>query len=269
MHSRINFNGEITLSNSLRFELNHPIFLSGEILQEKIRLFQNKFMFVERHYFHLMAQMRMARMEIPMTYTPDFFYEQLSKLKEETKLENGLFNFYVTQSSTATDFWISAEEMPNQIYFNQDYTLDLYRETHVSTDFHQRLNFLNPRLKILKLYAQENGIDDLILLNHKKAVAHSMHGNIFMIQGQQVFTPSMEEGAKDNVLRDRVLQACKRTPEIDNIQEVELFPFKLTHADEIFIAQNGKGIIKVVQLRKKKYTDTITQSIVKILSELD
>lgn len=269
MYSRVNQNGEIIAASSQVFGLNHPIFNSGEILLEKIRLLQGDFMFAERHYFHLMAQMRMARMEIPMEYTPDFFYDQLAKLNKDAGFENAEFRFHVTQSSAHTDFWISAEEMPTSILFNNDYTLDLYRETYVSGDFHQRLNFLNPRQRILKTYALENDIQDLILLNQNKSVAHSMNGNIFVIQDNHVFTPTLEQGAFDDVLRDRVLQACIRTPEIDEVHEEEVFPFKLTHADEIFIAQNGKGIVQVSQLRKKKYVDMITQSIVDILCELD
>ena len=269
MHSRVNFNGEMIAMSTQMFGLDHAIFNSGIILVERLRLFQGEVMFLERHYFHLMAQMRMARMKIPMSFTLDFFLEELLKIKKDSNLENAEFNFYVTQDQEATDFWISSKLVADQIFFNQKYSLDLYRETHVSGDFHQRLNFLNPRHRIFRIYATENDMDDLILLNEKKAIAHSMNGNLFMIQNNQVFTPTIEQGAKDDVLRDRVLQACIRAPEINIVSEEEIFPFKLTHADEIFIAQNGKGILQVTKLRKKDYSNDVTQCIVNSLMNLD
>lgn len=270
MHSRINLNGEIVSASTQLFGFDHPVFNSGEILQEKIRLFEGSFLFAERHYFHLMAQMRMARMQIPLDYTPAFFYQELTKIQEDSGLQNAELIFNVTQSDIQSDFWVSIKELPNTLFFNDDYEIDLYRETYVSGDFHQRLNFLNPRYRILSTYAKENSLDDLILLNQEKSVAHSMNGNIFMIQGNEVFTSSLEQGAFDNVLRDRVLQACIRAPEIDEIHEGEgLFPFKLNKADEVFIAKNGHGIIKVSKLRKKDYVSDVTKSIVSQLIALD
>ena len=269
MFSKLNFNGEIISSETLVFNFQHSLFQTGEILVEKVRLLNQEFLFPERHYFHLMAQMRMARIEIPMNYTPGFFYNELEKLKEVSGYQNAEFQFYVSRNESQVDFWIRAEEQTETFHFQEDYQIDLYRETYVSGDLHQRLNFLNPRLNILKIYAEENQLDDLILLNFSKSVAHSMRGNIFAIQDNQVFTSSLEQGALDDVLRDRVIQACVRTPEISDIQELEeFFPFKLTHAEEIFIAQNGKGIVQVSKMRKKNYSKELSERIVETLLEL-
>lgn len=269
MFSNVNFNGKIISAENQMFNLNHSLFRTGEILVEKLRLFQDEFLFPERHYFHLMAQMRMARFEIPMDYTPQFFYEQLEKLKIESGFKNAEFCFNVTRNQNKIDFWVTAQALNETFHFKDEYTIDLYRETYVSGDFHQRLNFLNPRQSILQTYASENQLDDLVLLNFNKSIAHSMNGNIFVIQDDRLMTPSLEQGAFDNVLRDRVLQACIRIPEISDVQEVEeFFPFKLTHADEIFIAQNAKGIIQVSKMRKKTYSNEISQKIVQALLEL-
>lgn len=269
MHVNINLNGEIVSSSTKLFGFDHPIFHSGEIIQEKIRLYNDVFAFAERHYFHLMAQMRMARMKIPLAFTPEFFYNELEKLKTDGGLKNAEFNFLVTQSEMNTDFWITAKELPANLLFTGDYEIDLYRETHVTNDFHQRINFLNPRYKIWSTFAFENGLNDLILLNPQKLVAHAMQGNIFMIKDNEIFTSSLEQGAFDDVLRDRVLQACIRTPELEEIHEKEgVFPFKLNKADEVFIAQNGYGLIHVSKLRKTEFNMEITQSITEQLKDL-
>lgn len=269
MFSKINFNGEIIPTETEVFNFQHSIFRTGEVLVEKLRLFHDAFLFPERHYFHLMAQMRMARFEIPMHYTPEFFYDQLDRLKYKIDVQNAEFCFHVARNENQIDFWVSANKLSENFHFQEDYRIDLYRETYVSGDFHQRLNFLDPRQHIFNTYAAENQLDDLILLNFNKSVARTMNGNIFAIEEDRVLTPSLEQGALDNVLRDRVLQACIRAPEISDVQELDVFfPFKLTHANEIFIAQNAKGIRQVSQMRKKKYSSEITQQIVKTLLEL-
>ena len=50
---------------------------------------------IEDHYFRLMASMRMLRMEIPMSFTLEFFENELINTVKQNNLENARVRFTV------------------------------------------------------------------------------------------------------------------------------------------------------------------------------
>ena len=75
----INFNGTITSSDS-NLLFNNRAFLYGDGVFETLKIIDNKILFLEDHYFRLMASMRVVRMEIPMNFTMEYFEEQVLSL---------------------------------------------------------------------------------------------------------------------------------------------------------------------------------------------
>jgi branched-chain amino acid aminotransferase len=55
-------------------------FLFGDSIFETIKVLDNKVLFLEDHYFRLMASMRICRMEIPMNFTMEYFESQILNL---------------------------------------------------------------------------------------------------------------------------------------------------------------------------------------------
>ena len=82
-----NCNGDTT---ALENKLTHNRgFLYGDAVFETLKIVQGKILFLEDHYFRLMASMRILRMEIPMDFTMEFFEEQLlSTVKNEGFLDS-------------------------------------------------------------------------------------------------------------------------------------------------------------------------------------
>ena len=74
----VNFNGNIQENSSISIENNRG-FLFGDSIFETIKVLDNKVLFLEDHYFRLMASMRICRMEIPMNFTMEYFEEQILK----------------------------------------------------------------------------------------------------------------------------------------------------------------------------------------------
>lgn len=263
----LNLNGTINSKENSVLSLDHRALIAGEIILEKIRLLNGEFLFKEKHYFHLMANMRMARIQIPIHWTPDFFYSELERLKVATSATNAVFNFYASENYNEVDYWITANILPSDFLFLSDYEIDLYRESHVANGWHQRIHFVAPHNKILKKYSVENDLQNLILLNESKSIAQSIEGNIFVIKDKIISTPRLDNGSLDDVLRDVIISASKRSPYFDDVIEEQIFPFKLTQADEIFIAQNGLGIFSVSNFRKSIYSSDLTQELFEFVLE--
>ena len=81
----INFNGNIVLKDSNILTENRS-FLYGDGVFETVKIVNGKILFLEDHYFRLMASMRVVRMEIPMNFTMEFFEEQILSLVKRNNL---------------------------------------------------------------------------------------------------------------------------------------------------------------------------------------
>lgn len=264
----INFNGELVSKSSSVFSFEHLAIFNGEIIQENLRLKDGEILYAEKHYFHLMAMMRMARMEIPMHLTPDFFYQEINKLIDNQRLENAKISFNVSTTATGIDFWVSAKMQISDLIHQLPYEIDQYRDTHFSTSAHDKIQFLNPKNRILDTYAFENNFQDLVLINQEKAIARAIHGNLFLIKDGVLYTPNVEDGAIDSVYREMTIEAAKRVPDLLTVKVENVFPFALMKADEVFVVKDGEGFFPVTQFRKKEYNSLILPSIVEYFEEL-
>ena len=72
----VNFNGILEAQDSNIITQNRA-FLYGDAVFETVKIVNDKILFLEDHYFRLMAAMRIVRMEIPMNFTMDYFEEQI------------------------------------------------------------------------------------------------------------------------------------------------------------------------------------------------
>ena len=84
----INYNENFI--NESKHDLLNRGFLYGDSVFESIKIINNKIIFWEDHYMRLMSSMRVARIEIPDNYTPEFFKSQI--LNTISKVNS---NFYI------------------------------------------------------------------------------------------------------------------------------------------------------------------------------
>lgn len=269
-HSLVNFNGELVVIDGVGISLEHKALTEGSVIIQNLRFFKGNLLFAERHYFHLMAQMRMARWEIPMKFTPDFFEKEIYKLLKEKPFDHAIIEVSVSKSAKVhkIDFWIKSIKTLDTLHSKKPYEVDQYKESHVRNDLLSRINFLDPTVSIFSTFASENELDDLLLLNSNKGLARTIYGNIFIINGDEVLTPSIESGAIDNVYRDVFIQVIKRTPDINKISESDIFPFTLMKADEVIVLKEGVGVQSVSKFRKKKYSNVMTQMLIDSFLEM-
>ena len=85
----INYQGDIIELNALPVQDVKRATMYGDAVFETIRMRDNKLLFVEDHYFRLMASMRILRMPIPMEFTPEFFVDEANRLAEEVAVTDG------------------------------------------------------------------------------------------------------------------------------------------------------------------------------------
>lgn len=273
----INSNGN---SSAQENSLTHNRgFLYGDAVFETVKIVNGKILFLEDHYFRLMASMRILRMEIPMNFTMEFFEEQVlttvtnNGIAESARARITVYRndggYYLPTTNTIS-FLIHTTALENQAYVweSKSCEVDLYKDFYVAKQLLSTLKTTNKVLHVTaSIYADENDLDNCILLNESKNVVEVLQGNIFMLQGNTLTTPSISEGCCNGILRKQLLVLAKKMEGLEVIEGV-ISPFDLQKADELFYTNVIKGIQSITKYRKKEFATTTATSLVQKLNEL-
>ncbi|MFL0093579.1 aminotransferase class IV [Tenacibaculum maritimum] len=271
----VNYNGEL-LSENLKISIENRGFKFGDAIFETVKVQQNKVIFLEDHYFRLMASMRMLRMKIPMSFTLEFLEQEILRLiraQEKAvsyrvrltvyRKEGGLY----APKTNEIDYLIEAKAYAYQT--KPSYEIDLYKDFYNYSGLLSTIKTTNRMLNTLaSVFAEENDLDNCVLLNEKKGVVEVTNGNIFIIKGNTVKTPALTEGALKGVVRKKVIAMLDKKEEF-TLEEGIISPFELQKADEIFITNAIVGIQPVTKYRKKKFSTAISEKLQKNLRILE
>ena len=101
--------------------------------------------------------------------------------------------------------------------------------------------------------AQGRGFDEVILLNERGEVAECTSANIFIANGNQVWTPPLSSGCLPGITRELLLGEV-RVPGVP-VSEKALRPEDLESADEVFITSTTRDLLPVFQIEDRKVGD--------------
>jgi branched-chain amino acid aminotransferase len=97
--------------------------------------------------------------------------------------------------------------------------------------------------------AQARGFDEVILLNERGEVAECTSANIFIANGNQVWTPPLASGCLPGVTREVILEGI-HVPGLE-IGEKTLTAVDLESADEVFITSTTRNVLPVLEIEGK------------------
>ena len=241
----INFNGTI-VSEDANILTQNRAFLYGDAVFETVKIMNNKILFLEDHYFRLMSSMRVVRMEIPMNFTMEYLEEQILSLVAKNQVLNSSRaritvyrndgGYYLPQNNSVS-FLIHSIALENTLYSieKKQYEVDLYKDFYITKQLLSSIKTTNKIINITgSIFANENGLDNCLLLNDSKNVVEALQGNIFMLLGSKLVTPPVSEGCLNGVMRKQILSLAKKLGNLEVVEEV-ISPFDLQKADELFI----------------------------------
>lgn len=273
----INFNGNVIAQDDNILTQNRA-FLYGDGVFETVKIVNSKVLFLEDHYFRLMASMRVVRMEIPMNFTMEYFEEQILKVVQENGFSasararitvfrnNG--GLYLPQTNEVS-FLIYTTSLEKASYAlnTSHYEVDLYKDFYVARQLLSSIKTTNKMINITgSIFANENGFENCILLNDTKNVVEALQGNLFMVVGKKLVTPPISEGCLNGVMRKQILALAKKIQDIEIVEEI-ISPFDLQKADELFLTNVITGIQPITKYRKKEFTNNLAQLLVQKLNE--
>ncbi len=269
----VNFNGNIVDNEHLTIGWQNRAFKYGDGIFDTLK-FQNKHLyFIEDHYFRLMSSMRMLRMKIPLNFTLEYYEAQIKKTLSENGIQDkgrvrvNVFREgggYYSPISNNVSFLIETDSFTIREHIN--YEIELYKDFQTASGLLATIKTNNRIINVLgSIYAEENEYQNCILLNEKKEIVEALNANIFLIKGNEVFTPSLDSGCINGIIRKKLIE-CLQKHEIFTVSETQISPFELLKADEVFLTNSITGIQSVDQYRKKHYSKEKSE-LIKVLFE--
>ena len=268
----INLNGNLVdLSEAHINPLNRAM-TYGDGVFETIRVSAGKVLFWEDHYFRLMASMRILRMEIPMTFTPESLEEQiLEVVGQQDKAAAYMVKVLVwrkiggkyTPKTLDVDYLIQAEGISQPFYTLDEtpYVIELFKDHYVQSGLLSTLKSTNRLISVLgSIFAQENDYQNCLLLNEKKMVTEALNGNLFLVKGYKLKTPPAMDGCLKGIIRKQIIDILGTMPDYI-LEEETVSPFELQQADELFITNTRVGIRPVTKYRKKEYGNELAREL--------
>lgn len=272
----INFNGQLISLDTIHAEEFERSYKYGDAVFETMKVSNGKILFLEDHYFRLTSSMRILRMDIPMSFTMEFFQSEANKLAEKLELTDGRLRLQVMRKSdgrytpigdVSVAWWMELEPIDSRLYsFHTDgLKMELFKDHYIQPGLLSTLKTSNSLPYILAgIYAKENLVDSVFLVNDRKMLVEANQGNVFLLQGNVLKTPPLEDGALRGILRKNIL---KWASELGlDVKEGSINPFDLQKCDEIWVTNVIQGIQWVGEYRKRKYTSAKAQEMIELMN---
>ena len=137
----------------------------------------------------------------------------------------------------------------------------MFKDFYVAPGLLSTLKTNNKVLNVLgSVYAKENQYNNCLLLNTNKNIVEALNGNLFLVKGNVIKTPPLEDGCLKGIMRKQIIEILKKIPDYD-YEEASISPFELQKADELFVTNVIQGLQPITAFRKKTFTTTVSQSI--------
>jgi branched-chain amino acid aminotransferase len=269
----INLNGTILSSSEAMIAPYNRGLHYGDAVFETIKVSAGKVLFWEDHYFRLMASMRILRMEIPMTFTPEFLESEIQKTLEAASNKQSAYRVKLlvwrswggkyTPTAHSVEYLIEADTLSNPFYtLNEDpYEVELFKDHYITSGLLSTIKSNNKALHVLgSIYANENDYHNCLLLNEQKMVVEGLNGNLFVVNDYKIKTPPLSDGCLNGIVRKQLIGILGQLPDFV-LEETSVSPFELQKADELFLTNTIMGIQPITQFRKKTYNTKVAREL--------
>lgn len=267
----INWNGALQPEDKAMVSSSDRAFRYGDAAFETMLSRKGQVQFWEEHYFRLMAAMRILRMSIPMTYTPEYLEQEIIRTVKSADLlgtdarirlqvGRGPGGTYMPQSDDVY-FVIEAgtlDTVPFQV--GEGLHVDVFRDHKKARNLLSSVKSSNALFYIIAAqWARENDLDDCLILNEDNQVIESTRSNLFLYlnDGKRLVTPEKDSGALKGIMQKKVAELSEKLGL--ELQERPISPFDVLKADEVWLTNSLRGVQSVRQYKKQSFGSEMAQ----------
>lgn len=241
-------------------------FLNGDAVKVSFFIRNGQLIMGEECYFFLMASMRKMRMNIPLTYTLEYFQDLFTQEVLEKGVQNGIIHFLVYRDiedkplqKRGISYYFEVNPIEDVLKIQKEYSLDIIKEIFVNTSLLSNIRVHCPENIYAEIYAKENDLDEVILLNSNRRIARSISGNLLFLENGRIKVPKQTEGALISPLMENFITFLHRQ-NLAQVDQVEMVAFESQKAEEILLVSDEKGLFSITKIRNKTFgTETFSQ----------
>ena len=130
--------------------------------------------------------------------------------------------------------------------------IDIIKEISVNTNLLSNIRVHSPENVYASIYAHENDLDDVILLNPEKRIARTVLGNLLLLEENIIKVPEQTEGAYISPLMENFVTFVFKN-NLATIEEAKLSAFETQKAEEVLMISDEKGVFSVSKIRNKEF----------------
>ncbi|MES2727062.1 MAG: aminotransferase class IV [Bacteroidota bacterium] len=233
-------------------------FVYGDLLFESMLVLNNEIQNVSKHYKRLCKSATILKMQLTDSFTLAFFTDEIQKqitLSELANKQNCRVRFILYRNSSGfylpdsnkVNFIIEVFELSNnwKEIAAKPKRAGIYTQQHKAKGPLANLKSGNALVYVLaKLWAQENNLDEALIINGEGNIVEAANSNIFWKKNNQIYTVPLSEGCIAGVARETFMeeQINKNSPIIEQVCTLQT----LQQADEIFMSNAANGISPII-----------------------
>lgn len=247
------YNGLLLHEDELKIPATNRAFQYNDGFFETMMIANGKIRFWQDHLYRMQAAAIALKMNLPNHFRKPAFEEQLLHLAENNlandfgrlklKVWRGGAGLY-TPETNLSDWLVTIKPAiaPSD-------SLDKVGIcTTVKTHYSPYSFFKGPfslQYVMAGIEKQERGYDDVIILNRQDLISELTSSNIFWYQQDTLYTPALETGCINGIMRRHILRVCLQ--EGINIKEAYYDVESILQADAVF-SSNVTGIKEIKNL---------------------
>ncbi|MEP6682577.1 MAG: aminotransferase class IV [Parafilimonas sp.] len=263
------YNGKLMLSGTLIISADNRSFRFGDGFFETMKMVQGNIALGNYHFQRLLSSLEILKFKQPEYFTAEYLSTQIKKIVLKNKHEE-LSRIRLTIFRGDGGLYDYENNFPN--YVIQTWSLDVQKATlkkkgliadiytkakKTCDDFsHIKSNNYLP-YAMAAMWAQENKLDEAIILNSYNRIAEATIANLFIVKNGIIKTPALSEGCVNGVMRRYVIECLKK----ENIpfEETTIETDEIAEANELFVTNAVQGIKWIRQCNNYHYTSELTK----------
>lgn len=261
--SFICFNGKLVSADTPVLTSDNRSFKYGDGVFETMKMIRGQIILKAYHFERLFASLKLLKIN-----SGDLYVELLTQKIIELAVTNNFkdcvrirLTLYRNHDNNA-EYIIESGSLENDVneWNEKGWSIDIYPDARKSCDAFSNIKSANHLIYVMAdMYRREKGIDEALVLNEKNNICDGSRSNLFLILGNEIYTPPLEQGCINGVVRRYLVEQLPVSNFI--VKETPLGEELITAADEAFVTNAVIGLRHVQSFREKCYGNILSKKI--------
>ncbi len=273
----VSYDGRLIEGSASCISAANRSFRYGDGVFETIKVIQGAVLWSDYHYRRLLKSAAMMKLIMPDAFSSEVFVSVVKKLYwknhpngEPARIRFALFRQdggYYTPTNNHASYLIETGSLDSGNYplQSEGLSLGIYTPQRKAMNEFSAIKTSSALMFVMAaIYKTEHGFDDCLILNEQGNIAEAISSNIFVVKGDRLTTPGLDQGCVDGVMRAVLLRLTSE--QRMNIEEAPLHPSVLLNADEVFVTNAINGVSWVRCFRDTSYTNDMARHISGLLN---